>query len=68
MLGDPNYDVRQKYLRLVMLGTPKHDIRLGWKSVGIVGIMCAQLVFSNSEAGSISPFSHIQISHGVLMQ
>ena len=58
-----------------MLSSTKHDfhqerpdIRLGWKSVGIVGIMCAQLVFSNSEAGSISSFSHIQILHGVLMQ
>ena len=53
---------------LTHITTYSRDIRLGGESVAIVGIVCAQLVFSDSEAGSISPFSHIQISHGVLMQ
>ena len=51
-----------------MLGSTKHDIRLGGESVAIVGIVCAQRVFSDSEAGSIGLFRHIQTSHGVLMQ
>lgn len=58
----------QRFRASLISTTYSRDIRLGGESVAIVGIVCAQLVFSDSEAGSISPFSHIQTSHGVLMQ